>query len=379
MPRVDTKFRQRTRVIRRKLRRGGVTIAGECLRFALWRLLRRLPRDRPLSPVPRTFYGVGCAPNPDPAWDDVYLHHLLDLGAGSVRVDVTYESEPEAFWRWVERLHAAGFDVVAHLVQPAAAAANMHAQRERLDWYQFVTAILEPVKDKVSHAEIGSTPNRHTWSGYTVSDYVTAHEIARPILNDWRIRAVGPNVSDFAPYFNVALLGALRRRGLTPHVHSDNLFVDRAGLPPEAPDHRAAGRLLSPLFNLTLEKKLRHLAAISRWAGCAETWVTCFAWTLRHGHDPKPRYVDPERQADYLRRYFEIAAATGLVQRVHWGQLSGHLRGLIDDGDTTRRDPPEVFLRRHNHAAPGDEMRRPAFQALAALTRSAAPPPPVRR
>ena len=365
MPTIDSKFRQRTRTMRRKLRRGAMTAAGRSLQFALWRLAHRLPRPNAPHPVPRSFFGINCATNLEPAWDDTCLAWIQDLGVGSVRVDVTYDSHTEAAWRWVDQLHGAGLDVVLHLVQPAAAAANMHAKRERLDWEQFVTAILEPVRGKVSHAELGSTPNRQTWSGYSVSDFVTAHEIARPILNEYGIRAVGPNVSDYAPYFNAALLGAMRARGVVPHVHSDNLFVDRAAVPPERPDHRAVGRALSPLARLTLPRKLQHLASLSQWAGCEETWVTNFAWTIAPEGSRKPRYVSPERQADLLARYFLLAAASGLVQRVHWCQMLGHLRGLIDDGHTLRYEPPEdVFLRRHNHACPGDEAKRPAFAML---------------
>ncbi len=372
METIDTKFRQRTRVIRRKLRRGGATIAGRSLQFLLWRLAHRAERIFAPHPVPRTFFGVNCAPNPDASWDDTYLNWIGELGVGSVRVDVTYDSDTEAFWCWVDRLHGAGLDVVAHLVPPAAAAANMHAARERRDWEQFVTAILDPVRGKITHAEIGSTPNRHTWSGQTVSDFVTTHEIARPILDGHGIRCVGPNVTDFAPYFSAALLGALRARGLAPHVHSDNLFVDRAGVPPERPDHRAVGRVLSPLCRLDLTRKIRTLTALSRWAGCEETWITSFAWTMARGAAPKPRYVDERTQADHLARYFLLAAATGLVQRVFWGQLTGHLRGLIDDGHRVRHDPPEVYLRRHNHACPPDSAKREAFHTLAALTRDVA-------
>ncbi|MBN1476878.1 hypothetical protein JXA47_08995 [Candidatus Sumerlaeota bacterium] len=364
----DTKFRQRSGVIRAKLRRGGLSIAGRSVQLLLWRLIHGLPQTVLSGPIPRTLFGVNCPPNPDPAWDAVYLRWIRELGVGSVRVDVTYESDTEAFWRWVEALHGAGIDVVAHLVQPAAAAANMHAPRERADWEQFVAAILEPVRDSVSHAELGSTPNRHTWSGLTVSDCVAIHEIARPILHDLGIRSVGPNVSDFAPYFSAALLGALRARGLTPHVHSDNLFVDRSGRPPERPDHRAVGRLLSPLTRLTLVRKIRWLAALSRWAGCEETWITSFGWTIAPGESRKPRYVDEAAQAAYLARYCLLAASTGLVQRVFWGQLAHHLRGLIDDGHPVRHDPPEVFLWRRNQTCPSDSAKRPSFDALRELT-----------
>jgi hypothetical protein len=176
-------------------------------------------------------------------------------------------------------------------------------------------------------------------------------------------------VQDFAPYFNVALLGELRRRGLTPQVHTDNLFVDRAGVPPERFDHRAVSRLLSPLFRLTLLRKLRWLAGISQWAGCEETWITCFAWTVARSERAKVRHVEPALQAAYLMRYFLLAAASGLVSRVFWDQLTGHLRGLIDDGNHVRYNPPEVFLRRANHACPGDQAKRPAFHALAEVTR----------
>ena len=60
--------------------------------------------------------------------------------------------------------------------------------------------------------------------------------------------------------------------------------------------------------------------------------------------------VDEQTQADYLARYYLLALATGLVERVFWWQLAARGYGLLD--------PAAEGLR-----------RRPAFHAMSTLVR----------
>ncbi len=59
--------------------------------------------------------------------------------------------------------------------------------------------------------------------------------------------------------------------------------------------------------------------------------------------------VDEETQADYLARYYLLALASGMVERVYWWQLVAKGYGLVD---------------------PTGLRRRPAFHALATLART---------
>ena len=123
------------------------------------------------------------------------------------------------------------------------------------------------------------------------------------------------------------------------------LYVDRRG----APENRQLG--------FDTADKVRLLAAIAgtaRALGSARQWISEVNWPLREGpHSPAGRSVavDEETQADYLVRYFLLAAGGGRVERIDWWQLVAKGYGLCD---------PQ---------ADGSLRERPAFTALASLIR----------
>ena len=110
------------------------------------------------------------------------------------------------------------------------------------------------------------------------------------------------------------------------------LYVDRRG----APENRQLG--------FDTEDKVRAARGDRRhrrgWSTPARQWIPEVNWPLREGpHSPagKSVSVDEEAQADYLVRYFLLAAGTGLVERIDWWQLIAKGYGLVDPASRTER------------------------------------------
>ncbi|HEY6394831.1 MAG TPA: lipopolysaccharide kinase InaA family protein, partial [Candidatus Binataceae bacterium] len=189
--------------------------------------------------------------------------------------------------------------------------------------------------------EVGSTPNRSRWSGYTYNSYAKSFEIAYEIANRRNLEVAGPNITDFEPFYNIIFLSLLRSRGCLPDIHSDNLFVERV-MEPEAYDYRVAGTLGVRFLHFDLAGKCEMLRQISNRFGIAKTFCTHTAWSGRR----IARLQDDveEKQADYLVRYLMLAASRGAFERVYWGPLVGRREGLIDDGSSNYPALPRVVL-----------------------------------
>ncbi len=294
---------------------------------------------------------------------------LCEIGPRAVRVDWGYDSDPDITARWLERLLAAGFDILLHLVQSSDQASRMTQPEAQRRWGDFLAPIFAKFACRIRQFEIGSTPNRHSWSGYSLRDYVAACRIAQDLADQFGAQIVGPNVSDFAPYFTVGLLDACRRNGVRFSAMTDNLFVDRAGAP-EAFDPSVAGKLLRDRAKMDLVGKEAVLKTITRSFGIESAYCTYTYYTLSLTGRPRSsrkrpgRYTDPDTYADYLVRYFTLSAAAGALDRVYWGNLAGHFKGLLDDGYPHRPDPPTVHHEFYNYGRAQDYARRPAFAAF---------------
>ncbi len=329
----------------------------------------RLPgahRPVPGSAVPADFFGVCVAANPDPAGDRYVLERLRDMGVRHVRMDFSYASAQSFPERFLERLIADGARVCLHLVQPEPEAAAMSTPEARERWRAFVSRAVARFGRDVEMIEVGATVNRRRWCGYRMPGFLAAWQIAREEIARAGVRLAGPNVTDFEPVYNVALLGLMRARGCLPAVHTDNLFVERA-TEPEAYDHKIAGRILAPLLKYNLLKKAALLRRIAASAGVPSTMCTHVAWSGRR----IARILEDveEKQADYTARYLALAAAGGSLARVYWGPLIGQREGLIDDGTSEYPEIPHVtFYGQANGPVSGYRVR----PALAALRTAAA-------
>lgn len=307
-----------------------------------------------------------AASSEDPACDDYIVARLRDLGVRCVRVDYSCDSAEGFRERFVRRLAQEGFQVALHLVATRNETESISQPEGAVHWRRFLGDTFDKFGGSVEFFEIGSTVNRRRWSGFTVPLFLRAWEIAWEEAQSRRIVLVGPNVTDFEPFYNIPILQALRRSGQLPAIHTDNLFVERA-TEPEAFDHKLLGHTFAPLLKFNTNKKAALLGAIGRWAGVKRTFSMHVSWSLRRIR----RALEDveEQQADYVARYCCLAAISGGLDRIYWGPLIGQREGLIDDGTEFF---PEVFHVTFYGRANGkvaEYRSRPAFRAFAAVNK----------
>lgn len=315
------------------------------------------------SVVPSDFFGICVASSADERCDDYVVARLKELGLRHARVDMMRERSNE---RFLHRLLDEGFKVCLHLVQSVDEAADMANPATAALWRGFVAEMLDRHGSRVEIVEIGSVCNRRKWSGYTLLNYLISWRTAWKEAARRKVPLAGANVTDFEPFHNVAILGEMRRLGILPAAHTDNLFVERA-MEPEAFDHKVMGRSFARLLRFNLVKKARLLNNISAWAGVPATICSQVSWSLRR---IARQHGDIEgKQADYLARYCCLAAASGALDRVYWGPLIGQREGLIDDGTSQFPEIPHVaFYGTANGLVSGFRIR-PAFLAFQTVNR----------
>lgn len=316
--------------------------------------------------VPQDFCGVGVATAANPAVDDYLIAQLKALNVLQVRLDFSYGDDINHNARFLQALHASGFKVMLHLVQPLVAAKLMHTEAAQHEWQVFVSNTLQRFISHIDIIEIGSTINRRRWAGYTLEGFLTTWQIAHDEVRRYPIKLAGPNITDFEPPYNIGLLAILQSRGQLPDIHTDNLFSERC-TEPERDDHKVLGHRLAPLGGFRLVKKAFVLQEIGAHFGVPELQSPAAFWTLPRIHRLFPQ--GEQKQADYLARYMLLCAASGALQRANWGPLACHREGLIDDGVTTY---PELERITH-YAGVGSDLGqyrlRPAFAAMSTFNR----------
>jgi hypothetical protein len=363
--RIRFKFRTRSWAYRRKFLGNLSKIFRHNVSIMARMAARRIAAPPSFAPhaVGRDFFGINVAPSLSRELEDYHYQCLRELGVTQVRTDYAYDSDPAATERWIDRL-AENHDVLVHLVQPSLDAARMDEPERQGAWLAFLRRVFARFAGKVRLYEIGSTPNRHSWSGYSIGDYVTAFALARGVADEFGVELIGPNISDFAPYFMAAVLGELRRRGIRLPLVSDNLFVDRAGAP-ESFDPHVLGAWAAKRYRWDLVRKSRLLDFLSQATRMGPPICTYVYWTISPDPDKeRRRYVTEEQYANYMTRYFVYSAAAGHLHRIYWGQMSGFFKGIVDDGARLRFDPPAVYQRLHNEGSIENYRKRPAFQAF---------------
>lgn len=317
--------------------------------------------------IPEDFVGMCVASSPDPTCDDYVIDRCNEMGFRQVRVDYTFGSGENHTARFLERLLDDSFRVLLHLVQPLEEAKDIESQGSQDRWREFVSDTLDRWGDRIDAVEIGSTINRHKWAGYPTGAFMIAWRIAHDVAKERGVRLVGPNVTDFEPFYNVAYLAQMHRDDVLPEVQTTNLFAERA-YEPEFYDHCVFGPRLARLFKFNTIKKARLLQKIGRWYAIPQTWSTHVAWSARRINRVLPNIE--EKQADYLARYMILAAASGSLSRAYWGPMIGHREGLIDDGDDYYPDHrPHVALYDLAKGTVQDYQKRPALEAMRHFTR----------
>ncbi len=318
--------------------------------------------------VPEGFLGVNIAPAADPDVRAYSLARLTELGLRQVRLDFTYSSVNAPAERYLDQVLEAGFEVMLNVFPPREEAQVMHTDSDaQRRFSEFTKTVFQRYHNRVALFEIGNTPNRGKWSGFSSRSFIAAWNLAAIQARDTDVPLAGPNVSDFEPLFNGAYLNLMRKMDAVPEIHTDNLFVERV-VEPEARDHRVLGRMFTNLVSLNLIKKARLLAALGESRGCDQLFCSYVCWTTKR---LARRSATPHRKAaDYLQRYLILAAASGSLGRVYWGPLICNRDGLIDDQAI---DYPEVDQVSHYEKVRGqtaDFTITPAFHALRHLADS---------
>ncbi len=307
------------------------------------------------------FLGICVASAPDSQFDDYTIARLRELGISQVRLDFTYDSRDSFNERFLKRLLDESFGVCLHLVQPLAEVKALDNTQAQDRWREFVAETLQTHASRLDILEIGSTCNRRRWSGYTLASFLLSWQIAWEESQKYKVRLAAPNVTDFEPFYNVAILAELKHSGMLPAIHTNNLFVERA-TEPETYDHKILGRRLAKLLRCNLIRKACLLRDIGVWAGVPATLCAHVTWSLRR----IARQLDhvEEKQADYVARYACLATASGALRRLYWGPLIGQREGLIDDGTSDYPDIPHVTYYGHCRGEIAAYRLRPAFFAM---------------
>ncbi len=302
----------------------------------IWRRYRQLARAR--SGEPRPWGGIGVALRPHEADPEGLLAAVEELGVGPCLLRLhPWQQDHRPEEELAARLAAAGHELTFALPQ------NRELVRDPARWRAAVEELGERFRPYGSRFQVGQAVNRSKWGVWTHGEYLELAAAAGEILRRVpETEVLGPAVIDFEPHATAALLNR-RRDGVRFDAVASLLYVDRRG----APENRQLG--LDTAGKITL----LHAIATTARNSSGRTWITEVNWPLWEGpHSPAGRdvAVDEETQADYLSRYYLLALATGLVERVFWWQLAARGYGLLDPGD-------------------GGMRRRPAFHAMRTLVR----------
>jgi len=286
------------------------------------RHMRRMFRTP--AAIDRGMFGVSVSP-PGPAREDEVIAQLK--GTGVVRTLVraaSWERDKLAdLERFVRRLRGEGFDVAVAVLQRRQDVFEPEA------WRAFLEEVFARLSDGPTAFEIGHAWNRTKWGVWNYTEYLGLARPAFEIAPAYRAVLVGPAVIDFEFHLYPPTL-----KRLPFDKVSSLLYVDRVG----APENAQAG--------WTTVKKIALLKAVAdRAAGRPkEVWITEVNWPLRGTgrYSPasgKPNVTEDE-QADFLVRYYLLALAGGLIERVYWWQLAAPGYGLVDSRETPGRARP---------------------------------------
>ena len=162
--------------------------------------------------LPEDFLGVNVAPADDPAVDDLIVNYLDELGLKHVRMDYSYDAPGGPAQRLLERLLAEGYRVLLDVFPPLADAEELAEERAaQARWEAFLDTVFQTYGERIEVFEIGNTPNRGRWSGFSGRTFLVAWDIALQRAKLSGVRLAGPNVSDFEPLYNAHFYRTTRR------------------------------------------------------------------------------------------------------------------------------------------------------------------------
>ena len=129
--------------------------------------------------IPVDFLGINVAPADDAAVDDYILARLAELGLQQVRMDFSYDSFEAPAERLLQRLLAADYQVLLNVFPPCEQAGLLASDTQAgKHWSDFLVRVFGEYQGRVATFEIGNTPNRGRWSGFTATSFVHAWALA---------------------------------------------------------------------------------------------------------------------------------------------------------------------------------------------------------
>ncbi len=320
--------------------------AASAALLAAPRIRRRFKQlEAELFQGPRPFTGIGIGLRPEPEGPEGLLALVDELGCRNILLRLhPWQEEHREEEELAKALSARGCDLLFALPQ------NRDLVRDPARWRASLERIAEIFLPYGHRFQIGQAINRSKWGIWTLGEYLDLAQIAadvlraRPAGNGQPVELLGPAVIDFEFYATASALNS-RAPGLRFDAVSSLLYVDRRGAPE------------NPQMGLDTVGKLRLLRAIAETAknvteteGRRRSWVTEVNWPLWEGpHSPagKSVSVDEQTQSHYLSRYYLLALASGMTERVYWWQMIARGYGLVDreEGGALRRRPSFHALR----------------------------------
>jgi hypothetical protein len=190
-----------------------------------------------------------------------------------------------------------------------------------------IALVFRVFQDLTDEFQIGNAINRLKWGFASPGEYLEFYKVAQQVRDsDFpTIKLIGPAVIDFEYHFTIRAL--FNRYKLKFDRLSALLYVDRNG----SPDSSQFG-----IFNtdrkIRLLESLRALSNKVKWDGI---YITEVNWPLKgtapYAPTSEAECVEMEEYCQYMRRYYEIAAATKCIRRVYWHQLIAPGYGLVDN------------------------------------------------
>lgn len=289
---------------------------------------------------PQPFAGIGVAVRPYEPAPEAVAEAVADLGVRHVLLRLhPWQEEHEAERKLAAELAAQGRELVFALPQDRDLVRDPALWRRRLE--KIAQEFLPYGKTFV----VGQAINRSKWGVWRYSEYRRLlREAAGVLRQDPEVRIFGPGVIDFELHATAAVVNHPKTERLDGLASL--LYVDRRG----APENAQLG------FDTPRKLALAKAIALEAKRCGPESWVTEVNWPLWEGpHSPagKSVSVDEEKQADYLARFYLLALAAGVCERVYWWQAIARGYGLIAPGDPAG-DPRGL-------------RRRASFEALATL------------
>ncbi len=271
---------------------------------------------------------VGCSVSYDEDNRDELIQAFNESGAGSllVRILVWEENRYRDICEFVKSFGLDRERVVITAVQ------DRKSVTDTALWTNRLGRIIDMFSPCAEYFQIGHVPNRKKWGFRHTGEYVRLCRASRS-LRTGDIQFIGPSSIDFELQYTDAILARTGRNHLD--VFNSLLYVDRRGAP-ELPQW--------PSFDTM--NKIRITRALGDINGMKDKpfWITEVNWPLENTgrFSPAARSVcvSEETYADYLARYYLLAFATGIPQRIFWWELCARGYGLIDPGDGGLRKRP---------------------------------------